>query len=44
MTQKNLKTDAFISASTIITEDMENVTTNSENKNSEVYSCPELFY
>jgi hypothetical protein len=46
MTQKNLKTDAFISASTIFSadEEMINAHTDSENKNSVVYSHPELFY
>ena len=40
MKQKNLEYNAFISASTIIMDE----DTNSENKNSEVYSTPELFY
>lgn len=41
MTQK---TDAFITASTIIDENIEEATISSENKNSEVCSRPELFY
>jgi len=41
MEQMNLESDAFISASTIFSVDED---TDSENKNSEVYSRPELFY
>lgn len=40
MKQKDLESNAFISASTIIMDE----DTSSENKNSEVYSTPELFY
>ena len=46
MEQMNLESDAFISASTIfsVDEEMINVNTDSENKNSFAYACPELFY
>jgi hypothetical protein len=46
MTKNNCDDVAFISASTIfsVDEEMINTRTDSENKNSEVYSRPELFY
>lgn len=46
MTQNNCNDVAFIAASTIFNanEKMINAHTDSENKNSVVYSCPELFY
>ena len=43
MEQMNLESDAFISAATIFNADA-NAHTDSENKNSVVYSRPELFY
>lgn len=43
MTQNNCNDVAFISAATIFNADA-NAHTDSENKNSVVYSCPELFY
>lgn len=46
MTQNNCNDVTFISESTIFSadEEMVNAHTDSENKNSEVYSRPELFY
>lgn len=46
MTQNNCNDVAFIAASTIFNtnEKMINAHTDSENKNSVVYSHPELFY
>lgn len=46
MTQNNCNDVAFIAASTIfnVNEKMINAHTDSENKNSVVYSRPELFY
>jgi hypothetical protein len=46
MAQNNCNDVAFISASTIFSADKEtiNAHVDSENKNSEVYSHPELFY
>lgn len=43
MTQNNCNDVAFISAATIFNADA-NAHTDSENKNSVVYSRPELFY
>jgi hypothetical protein len=43
MTQNNCNDVAFISAATIFNADT-NAHTDSENKNSVVYSRPELFY
>lgn len=43
MTQNNCNDVAFISAATIFNADA-NAHTDSENKNSVVYLCPELFY
>ncbi len=45
-TQNNCNDVAFVSASTIFSTDEEttNAHVDSENKNSEVYSRPELFY
>jgi len=46
MTQNNCNDVVFVSASTIFSTDEETINTHvdSENKNSEVYSRPELFY
>ena len=46
MTQNNCNDIVFISESTIFSadEEMVNAHTDSENKNSEVYLRPELFY
>jgi hypothetical protein len=43
MTKKTCNDVAFISAATIFNADA-NANTDSENKNSFAYSCPELFY
>jgi hypothetical protein len=43
MTKKTCNDVAFISAATIFNADA-NAHTDSENKNSFAYSCPELFY